>query len=59
MQSRAPFQSAVVARQILNSMNQLSPLNQQSAAYGGIEAQSNEYVQGMTGVSPMQLPLAD
>ena len=59
MQSRAPFQSAVVARQILNSMNQLSPLNQESAAYGGIEAQSNEYVQGMTGVSPMQLPLAD
>jgi len=54
-----PFMPAVVARQILDFMNQLSPLNQQSAAYGGIESQSNEYVQNMTGVSPMQLPLAN
>jgi hypothetical protein len=53
------FVPTVAAQYILKSMNQLSPLNQQSAAYGGIESQSNEYVQGMTGVSPMQLPLAD
>ena len=53
------YEPFVVVRQILDSMNQLSPLNQQSAAYGGIESQSNEYVQNMTGVSPMQLPLAN
>jgi hypothetical protein len=39
---RQVFQSAVVARQILDSMNQLSPLNQQSAAYGGIETKTNQ-----------------
>lgn len=39
---------------------QVSPLRSpSSAAYGGIESKSNEYVQGMTGVSPMQLPLAN
>ena len=53
------FKAAVAAGQIVDYMRQLSPLNQQSAAYGGIESQSNEYVQNMTGVSPMQLPLAN
>lgn len=56
-------QGGSVRTTIVNTIvpgEQTSPLRSpSSAAYGGIESRSNEYVQGMTGVSPMQLPLAN
>ena len=38
---------------------QVSPLNRGSAAYGGIERQTNEYVQDNPNTSPFMLRLAD
>lgn len=39
--------------------SQLSPFNRGSAAYGGIERQTNEYVQDNPNTSPFMLRLAD
>lgn len=40
------------AEDVISTLKQLSPLNQSSAAYGGIERQTNEAMLNMTGVNP-------
>jgi hypothetical protein len=40
------------AENVISTLKQLSPLNQSSAAYGGIERQTNEAMLNMMGVNP-------